>query len=67
MRWHRKPIRSRGLGSASHNRAAGPGKLEVTIWGWSARRHREATITLDEESAERLAANLSRFGIGING
>lgn len=62
MRRRKKPIRGRGLGSASHNSAADPGNLEVTVWGWSARRRREVAVVLDEESAARLAVNLARFG-----
>lgn len=62
MRWRRKPIRSRGLGAATHNRATGPGELEVTVWGWSARRLHEVAVVLDEEAARRLAENLARFG-----
>lgn len=62
MRWRRKPISGRGLGSATHNRVTDPGQLEVTVWGWSARRRREVAVVLDEESAKRLADNLGRFG-----
>ena len=58
----RKPIRGRGLGAATHNRASELGKLEVTVWGWSALRRRDVAIVLDEESAKRLADNLGRFG-----
>jgi hypothetical protein len=62
MRWRRKPVCGRSLGSATHNRATGPGKFEVTVWGWSAHRRREVAVILDEESAKRLADNLGRFG-----
>lgn len=62
MRWRRKPVRGRSLGTVTHNRATGPGELEVTVWGWRGRWRREVAVVLDEEAAKRLADDLGRFG-----
>lgn len=69
MRKSRKPVQGRGTGAATHNRAAEPGKLEVTIWGQTrempGRKRREMAIVLDEDAVNRLIANLSRFGFYV--
>jgi hypothetical protein len=59
----KNPIRGHSRGAATHNGAAEPGQLEVTIWGVADKEpDRKIAVVLDEEAVRHLVMRLGGYG-----